>query len=269
MIRRSLLGLALAAAGGLPPRRPDQYPRQRGGLLPAPQSNVVIGSFVVVATPGGGIFVYSPTAGAGNLIASIAPQSGTDRYGNAYHRGIMDQDPSNTLQTVIDGGSITMTKLSGALVPPRLTLDDLTKAVQGETIVAPDLVRAPLMGTVDPATFNTPETWHNLGAMSNGWSAGGHAQYKLSVEGELWLSLKDILPGATIADGTIIWSAANGLPAAYRAANAHRVACYADAAPASGQQAAIELQTNGSIQCYGIAVAATRIDYYGVVPISA
>jgi len=46
---------------------------------------------LVIITAGGGftgLFVYSPGPGAGNLVASIAAQSGTDPYGNSYRAGI-------------------------------------------------------------------------------------------------------------------------------------------------------------------------------------
>jgi len=43
---------------------------------------------VVIIGAGGLLLVYSPTAGLGNLIASIAGAPGTDTYGNAYVEGI-------------------------------------------------------------------------------------------------------------------------------------------------------------------------------------
>jgi hypothetical protein len=45
---------------------------------------------LIISAGGGftGLFVYSPIPGAGNLIASIAAQAGTDPYGNPYKAGI-------------------------------------------------------------------------------------------------------------------------------------------------------------------------------------
>jgi hypothetical protein len=37
-----------------------------------------------------GLFVYSSTPGPGNLIASIAPQAGTDPYGNQFQQGMTE-----------------------------------------------------------------------------------------------------------------------------------------------------------------------------------
>lgn len=46
----------------------------------------IIRAFIVIISggAGSGLFVYSPTVGAGNLILSVAGQPGTDPYGNAY-----------------------------------------------------------------------------------------------------------------------------------------------------------------------------------------
>jgi len=41
-----------------------------------------------------GLFLYSPSEGAGNLIASIAPAAGTDQFGNAYQGGITSYSSS-------------------------------------------------------------------------------------------------------------------------------------------------------------------------------
>ena len=39
---------------------------------------------VTISGPGGGLFVYSPVAGASNLVVSVAGAAGTDPYGNPY-----------------------------------------------------------------------------------------------------------------------------------------------------------------------------------------
>src|SRR5882724_7365052 len=60
--------------------------------------------------------------------------------------------------------------------------------------------------------------WASMGSMSNGWSVGGHASYRRTMEGLLVLSWRNLLTG-TDTDNTIIWSAANGLPAGFRPVN--------------------------------------------------
>lgn len=62
---------------------------------------------LVIIQAGGtftGLFVYSPTIGAGNLIASIAAQAGTDPYGNSYVAGLAEYDPVGGVFAALSGG---------------------------------------------------------------------------------------------------------------------------------------------------------------------
>jgi hypothetical protein len=128
-------------------------------------------------------------------------------------------------------------------------------------------------GTISYATGYagnvTPETPHSLSSMANGWSIGGHAQYMLNANGELVISFKDLQPGS-VSDGTTIFSTGS-LPPAYRTANNHRVPAYCDQLKATGggyEGCSIELETDGSVQIYGVSSAATRVDCFAVVPIA-
>lgn len=59
-----------------------------------PWSNQAVSLIVIIAGGGfTGLFVYSPTPAAGNLIDSIAPAGGTDPYGNTYLSGITSYGP--------------------------------------------------------------------------------------------------------------------------------------------------------------------------------
>lgn len=71
------------AAGGLPVRRIDQRlaAQSHAGVGPAP-SNVFVGRIVIVSGAGGGVFVYDPVPGPGNLIASMTDAT-HDPFGNA------------------------------------------------------------------------------------------------------------------------------------------------------------------------------------------
>jgi len=55
-----------------------------------PWSNQAISLIVLTEATAGysGIFGYSPTPGAGNLVFSVAADAGTDPYGNAYPAGV-------------------------------------------------------------------------------------------------------------------------------------------------------------------------------------
>jgi hypothetical protein len=77
--------------GGNPAMRPDQaiqLPATRAGSGPAPQSAIVVARLVIIVGTTGALFVYSPTAGPGNLVASLAAAAGTDSFGNAYDAGL-------------------------------------------------------------------------------------------------------------------------------------------------------------------------------------
>jgi hypothetical protein len=77
-----------AGLGGLPKRRPDQQPVPPPTAVSPGSSNIIRASIVIITGgAGSGLFVYSPSPGAGNLVASITGASGTDTYGNAYGAG--------------------------------------------------------------------------------------------------------------------------------------------------------------------------------------
>src|SRR6266568_8835577 len=123
-------------------------------------------------------------------------------------------------------------------------------------------------GSVWAPVGNQPVAWSNMPSPVNSWGIGGHAQYRLTINGDLQVSFKDLTVGSA-SDGTNIWNA-GALPAAYQVANTHRVACYSDAIKTvSGnlETSALEFQIDGSIQCYGFALAASRADLYAVVPL--
>lgn len=54
-----------------------------------------------------GIFTYSGTPAAGNLIASQAPAGGTDSFGNKYLAGVSSYSNSTGLYTQVANGFIT------------------------------------------------------------------------------------------------------------------------------------------------------------------
>ena len=216
-----------------------------------------------------GAFFYSGTPAPGNLIASVTNVAGTDGFGNAYLAGVTSYASGGTSAQNSAGGNSGWYTSPGPGGPWTLQAQ-LTAYSSGQFWLTAVGISAAVIGAFAPGSGNTiPETTHALGSMSNGWSITGHASYWLGAEGELWLILKDIVPGTTITDGTVIWSAANGLPAGYRPASNRRILCYSTGQTGNVGGTAFELETDGSIQCYGFTRASTgRADLYAQIPIS-
>jgi len=253
---------------------------------------------ITSGAPNTGFFVYNGTPALGNppVFSVTAPGVTTDPYGNtvvneavayggsreysqlangAVYFGSLN--PSTKL--VVNGFVIVDDVLTGGTTQPGLEIQSpdvigaglsmsgiLLAGESVDTTVAPFIqMLGKLLATTPGSTlgFGSAETWHALGAMSNGWSVGGHAQYRIMPTGELALSMKDILLGTTFADGTVLWSAANGLRAGYRPANNRRIVAWAP----GNANVAIELETDGSIQCFGFGSVQTRYDLYWSGPI--
>jgi hypothetical protein len=239
-----------------------------------------------------GAFFYSGTPATGNLIIAIAPAAGTDAFGNGYPKGVSTQQggieailvgsqlgwdapadhPTGALPSLFanpslaNGNSIEITTGIGTVggKAGALTLYDN----QGSSSVPAIPSGSPGIFVAQGCPIVT-DTWHSMPAMSAGWTVGGHASYTMMPDGWLGIAFKDLVP-STDADGTVIW-AAGSLPAAYRVGNAHRVVCYTNIIRVSGaafEMAALEFETDGSIQCFGIAAAAGRVDLFTVVPLT-
>ena len=74
--------------------------------MSGPWSNQVTSLIILTEASTGfsGLFGYSPTPGAGNLVFSVAAGSGTDPYGNAYPAGV-SLGPGNAVQvTMVNSG---------------------------------------------------------------------------------------------------------------------------------------------------------------------
>jgi hypothetical protein len=126
-------------------------------------------------------------------------------------------------------------------------------------------------GNAYPAGISVVASIQTMPAMENGWSVAGHAKYILDPVGNLVVSWKDLQVG-TSADGTEIW-AAGSLPAGFQPANNRRLVCYANPLAVFGAEGsetvgcpALELEPDGSVQCFGM-TAANRVDLYAVIPL--
>jgi hypothetical protein len=277
------------------PPRPDQIVDPPAAVLaPGGASGVFRGRLVIISgsstTGGSGLFAYSPVPGKNNLIYSVTAASGTDSYGNTVFGGATSYS--------VQAGTYYALNMSGSGFPPRLSwyvsgsdqtgtytlmyglFDTVSGSVHGLSLNnvpfadPPGAWAAPLLAS-DPAGANAgvTETWHDFGTLSNSWSVGVQAKYKLTAEGELMVSIVDLVPGTT-ADGTIIWSAANGLPAPYQPATTKQMVCSTNAlrvspvSAATQEAASLKFFTDGSVQCVGVAAAATRVDLAALIPIT-
>jgi hypothetical protein len=127
---------------------------------------------------------------------------------------------------------------------------------------------------LNTATTNIPRgypAYFSLTTFQTGYSVGGAVQYRLNSEGKLEISIRNLVhDGVTVnTDGSIICTAANGIIAGHRPAHAKRFSVYCDVLrqPAGTEGAALEIEADGSIQCYGNANACTRVDQYATLPL--
>jgi hypothetical protein len=102
------------------------------------------------------------------------------------------------------------------------------------------------------------DAWHNLGSMSAGWTNGG-ARYRGLGMGLVIVEIVGLIPSATIANGTIIWTTVNGLPAAYSPSINRRLPCGAAGAVSTGVPE-LEFDTNGQVKIFNIPATITGMD---------
>jgi hypothetical protein len=104
------------------------------------------------------------------------------------------------------------------------------------------------------------DSWHDTAGMANGWGKGtGYFKYTLIVPGLVGVAWDGLTLG-TVADGTTILSAANGLPSGYRPAVGRKLCSTTDVIKVNGaafEMASFEFESGGSVQCFGFGTAAT------------
>jgi hypothetical protein len=84
-----LIGMTYPGMGGQQP--PPQNSSPAGQLVPGVQpgtTGIIIANRVIIAGASGELLVYAPSAGAGNLLASISGQATTDSFSNTVEEGI-------------------------------------------------------------------------------------------------------------------------------------------------------------------------------------
>lgn len=253
-----------------------------------------------------GIFFYSGVPANGNLILSATRAGGTDAFGNVYVAGFTayqgtvyaqilageflstntgDDQPfiisaSSGFATITSGRTLvsqiqSMITMAAGGTNPQIFAGQATGSPATTRMLevgGSASVRGILTTQLGGAEELTP---HNLSGFATGFSVAGEAHYRLvaSPPNSVQLSLRNLAYNGTgtSTDGATILSAANGLPASYRPASAKRLAATSNLLrqPSAGvfEAAAIEVETDGSLQCYGIANGATRIDLHAVYPL--
>jgi hypothetical protein len=178
------------------PPRPDQAIDPPAAVLaPGGAAGVFRGRLVVISgssTNGStGLFVYSPSPGAGNLVTSIAALAGTDPYGNAYLQGTVNYalvSGTTWLAAALLGGQLQWWVSTTGQAGPYT--ENLAIGAAGSTDqyfvstatfvgLGTPAVAAPDPGISSPVT---PESWHNL-ALVNGWT--GTFRYQLLADGRV------------------------------------------------------------------------------------
>jgi hypothetical protein len=114
------------------------------------------------------------------------------------------------------------------------------------------------------------DSWHSVNTLQNGWGfgSGGYFKYRRSLENEIVVAIRNLTPG-TVTDGTNVLNA-GGIPGIYQPPTFHRRTGWCDAIKTVGgnlEPPAFDFAPDGSIQVYGMAIAAIRFDLYTRLPI--
>jgi hypothetical protein len=150
--------------------RPDQQYRPPAPSTVSPGGTRVFRQVIIIGS-GGLLLVYSPTAGSGNLIASIAATSGTDAYGNYYLPGVTSYSPGTPFGAAVslNNGQVSFFT-AGANLPGPWTDQTvgLTIAQVSAGVWAPQLVSASNLLDVGGSPFAVTLPWAGLDAAGTG-----------------------------------------------------------------------------------------------------
>jgi len=266
MNRRALLGAALAAP----------FHRRKRHQVTQPWSNQAVSLVVIQASPGAftGLFVYSPSPGPGNLIASIAAGGGTDPYGNKYPAGISTQ--SGGIEAILTGNELAWdapadhpSNLPAMFAAPSAAIGnslEITTGTGGGGVTAGALTlydshassTVPAIPSGSPGIFVAggcplvTDTAHAV-SFQNGWSnsgSGPNMTYRFNPANGMVELVGDMNAG-TLTSPTTIFT----LPAAYRPANTHWITPIASGGGAGLTAGTSRFQINptGTVTAVGMA----------------
>lgn len=178
---------------------------------------------IIEGSAGSGLFVYSPSPGLGNLIASITPVSGTDSFGNPYLAGVSSYGPPGAGIANLFGGLLQM-GASGTLAtnPPQVSAPTSFSLLLGSghnvglvsahfQLFEGPSISTDVLSIWDPvAGFPTGETWHSLGTLAGFTVTRG--QYQMLPDGTVFFDI--VLAGTGANAASVVFS--NTLPAVYQ-----------------------------------------------------
>ena len=149
-------------------------------------SNNTFQVVIITGSTGSGLFVYSPVAGAGNLVASISANGGTDPFGNVVEPGVCSYNPGTGAMCQVNGGVFgLLTGPAGGAGPYTLravmdlvgnNLNIACPATSGGQIfIAPDVAQ-PVTISGTPTIVQSGLTVSSAGASISGASSVTDAQ---------------------------------------------------------------------------------------------
>jgi hypothetical protein len=167
-----------------------------------------------------GLFFYSPSPGAGNLVLAVSPSAagGVDQYGNAYSYGIGTYNTGEN--AILQDGSLVIVSGSDTMTISYTVGGGGGEIEDGGTGM-PLSVYMPLVataGTPSSPTLITTDTWHTI-SLDSGWSLNGFyspPSYRLLPDGNMQLTGLADFGSSTTANHNL--NNASPLPAGYRPA---------------------------------------------------
>jgi hypothetical protein len=125
-------------------------------------TNQIVSNVTIIGS-GGELFVYSPTAAAGNLIASIAAAAGTDQFGNNFLAGVASY--ASAFAGTLQSGSVqfyTGSLAGGWVIGPVVQTDsggDMILSTSGTTtIISATTTLNSVASAATPVTNNQLQT---------------------------------------------------------------------------------------------------------------
>lgn len=254
-------------SGGTPPRRADQLYSPPPPAISPSSGDVVRAREVIIIGTGGLLLVYSPTAGTGDLIASIAGAAGTDQYGNTYVQGFGSYDPAHVSQAQLNAAGLTISDtFTGNAVEIGRDLNGQALVLLGEGNTS----EPPVLLAAAPSQLTGQDGWHQVASgFPTGWA--GTFQYAflpfgpatagaiLPVYGAVGIRAEFTLSGSpTVADGTVLLT----LPSGYQPDNLQTLPATGDGglkAVTSGEGPQLRVNSSGQVMCYGVSTTATYL----------